>query len=68
MAAFGDGAIGCRLTGNLVYVKRILIVDDSPLIRHSLRSIFEMQQSEWAVCGEAENGSDGIDKAQKAAG
>ena len=46
-------------------MKRILIVDDSPLIRRSLRSIFETQQSEWAVCGEAENGSDGIDKAQK---
>ena len=45
-------------------MKRILIVDDNPLIRRSLRSVLEKQQPEWAVCGEAENGSDGIDKAQ----
>ena len=44
-------------------MKRILIVDDSPLIRRSVRLLFE-QQPDWAVCGEAENGSDGIDKAR----
>jgi DNA-binding NarL/FixJ family response regulator len=44
-------------------VKRILIVDDSHLIRRSVRSLLE-QQPDWAVCGEAENGSDGIDKAR----
>jgi DNA-binding NarL/FixJ family response regulator len=44
-------------------VKSILIVDDSPLIRRSLRTLFE-QQPDWAVCGEAENGCEGIDKAQ----
>jgi DNA-binding NarL/FixJ family response regulator len=48
---------------NLAYVKSILIVDDSPLIRRSLRTLFE-QQPDWAVCGEAENGCEGIDKAQ----
>jgi len=41
-------------------VKSILIVDDSPLIRRSLRTVFE-QQPDWAVCGEAE---EGIDKAK----
>jgi NarL family two-component system response regulator LiaR len=46
------------------YVKSILIVDDSPLIRRSLRNLFE-QQPDWAICGEAENGCEGIDKAQK---
>jgi DNA-binding NarL/FixJ family response regulator len=44
-------------------VKSILIVDDSPLIRRSLRTLFE-QQPDWAVCAEAENGCEGIDKAQ----
>jgi two-component system, NarL family, response regulator LiaR len=44
-------------------VKRILIVDDSPLIRSSLRVLLE-EQLGMAVA-EAENGSDGIDKAQK---
>ena len=44
-------------------MKRILIVDDSPLIRRSLRALLE-ERPDWAVCGEAENGCDGIDKAQ----
>jgi DNA-binding NarL/FixJ family response regulator len=45
-------------------VKSILIIDDSPIVRRSLRTLFE-QQPDWAVCGEAENGCEGIDKAQK---
>ena len=44
-------------------MKRILIVDDSPLIRSSLRVVLEEQLGMAVV--EAENGSDGIDKAQK---
>lgn len=44
-------------------MKRILIVDDSPLIRSGLRVLLE-EQLGMAVA-EAENGSDGIDKAQK---
>jgi DNA-binding NarL/FixJ family response regulator len=50
--------------GNLAYVKSILIVDDSPLIRRNLRNLLE-QQTGLAVCGEAENGLDGIAKAQE---
>jgi len=34
---------------------KILIVDDSPLIRCSLRRCFE-QSSDWEVCAETENG------------
>ena len=48
--------------GNLASVKFILIVDDSPLVRRCLRNLLE-RQSDWTVCGEAENGQDGIDKA-----
>jgi two-component system response regulator YesN len=44
-------------------VKSILIIDDSPLIRRSLRTVFE-QQPDWAVCGEAEDGYEAIDKAK----
>lgn len=44
-------------------MKSILIVDDSPLIRRTLRTVFE-QQPDWMVCGEAEDGCEGIDKAQ----
>ena len=40
----------------------ILIVDDNPFIRRSLRTVLQ-QQPEWKVCGEAENGREGIDKA-----
>lgn len=40
---------------------RILLVDDSPLIRKLLRSWIQ-QQPEWVVCGEAENGREGVDK------
>ena len=42
----------------------ILIVDDSPAIRHGLRSLVE-QQTDWKVCGEAENGRDGVDQAKR---
>ena len=43
-------------------MKKLLIVDDSPAIRLSLRTLLE-QQVDWRVCGEAENGREGIDKA-----
>jgi DNA-binding NarL/FixJ family response regulator len=39
----------------------ILIVDDSALIRRTLRSYIE-QNSDWQVCGEAENGRVAIEK------
>ncbi len=42
---------------------RILIVDDSSLIRKSLRTLFSAQP-DWTICGEAENGAAAIDKAQ----
>ena len=40
---------------------RILLVDDSELVRHSLRSCFE-QTVDWAVCGEAGDGREAIDQ------
>ena len=40
---------------------RILIVDDSALIRRSIRSIIE-GQTDWRVCGEAENGEIAVRK------
>jgi DNA-binding NarL/FixJ family response regulator len=42
-------------------MRRILIVDDSSMIRSSLRSWFE-RSPEWLVCGEAENGQMAIEK------
>lgn len=39
----------------------VLIVDDSPPIRRSLRAWLE-QRGEWKVCGEAENGAVAVEK------
>lgn len=41
----------------------ILIVDDSPVIRKTLRQTLEHHEG-WQVCGEAANGQEGIEKAQ----
>ena len=41
---------------------RILIADDSELMRVGMRSLMQ-SQSEWIVCGEAADGKDAVDKA-----
>jgi DNA-binding NarL/FixJ family response regulator len=43
---------------------RILVVDDSPLMRSCLRKMLE-QQGSWQVCCEASNGREAIDKVQQ---
>jgi two-component system response regulator NreC len=43
-------------------VKKLLIVDDSAAIRRSLRMLLH-DQADWEICGEAENGREGIAKA-----
>ena len=45
-------------------MRRILIADDSSLVRSSLRSWFE-KSSEWQVCGEAENGLVAVEKVEE---
>lgn len=42
----------------------ILIVDDSCVVRHALRSCIE-QTGDWQVCGEAENGKVAVKKVQE---
>jgi DNA-binding NarL/FixJ family response regulator len=44
-------------------LKSILIVDDSVIIRRALRTLLDKNR-DWEVCGEAENGQEGIDKAR----
>lgn len=44
--------------------KRILVVDDSAVIRQILRVAFE-DISGWEVCGEAENGWEAIEEARE---
>ena len=43
---------------------RILIVDDNPQVRNALRICLQMNQAH-EVCGEAENGHDGIELAKR---
>lgn len=43
---------------------RILIVDDSVLIRHSVRACVE-GNTDWEVCGEAENGQIAIEQVRQ---
>ena len=43
---------------------RILIVDDSPLVRQRLRDLLQ-QHPHWEVCGEAANGQDAIARARE---
>lgn len=46
------------------FVKFILIVDDNESIRQALCELFE-QESDFEVCGEAQNGKEAILKAQE---
>jgi DNA-binding NarL/FixJ family response regulator len=43
---------------------RILVVDDSELMRRSLRLLLE-QRDQWRVCSEATNGREAIEQAQQ---
>ena len=43
-------------------IRSVLIVDDNPVVRKALRNLF-MSESDFEVCGEAENGRQGIEKA-----
>jgi DNA-binding NarL/FixJ family response regulator len=43
---------------------RILVVDDIPAIRRSVRSYLE-NETDWVICGEAENGKVAIDRVQE---
>ena len=44
--------------------KCILIADDSPIIRKTLRETLEREHA-WQVCGEATDGREAIEKAQQ---
>lgn len=43
---------------------RILIADDSALVRQQLRSLLEMNQ-DWEVCGEAADGREAVEKVRQ---
>jgi AmiR/NasT family two-component response regulator len=43
--------------------KCILLVDDSAIVRHGVRHMFEAHG--YLICGEAENGKEAIEQAEK---
>ena len=43
---------------------KILVVDDAPAIRRSMRLYLE-QEGDWTICGEAENGKVAIDRVRE---
>ena len=43
---------------------RILIADDSEMIRHALNDLLAKDSDQWAVCGEVNNGEDAVREAQ----
>ena len=43
---------------------RILVVDDIPAIRRSMRLYLE-QEADWVICGKAENGKVAVDRVQE---
>ena len=47
----------------MTFLKSVLIVDDSAVVRHGLCELFK-RESDFEVCGEAENGKEAIAKAQ----
>jgi len=48
----------------LPMAKTVLIVDDNALIRQALCEMFK-READFEVCGEAENGREAIEKAQR---
>jgi DNA-binding NarL/FixJ family response regulator len=44
--------------------RKILVVDDNPLIRNVIRSSIE-QRTTWRICDEAENGQEAIAKVEE---
>jgi AmiR/NasT family two-component response regulator len=51
-------------SGSLCIVHSLLIVDDNALIRRQLRQVFD-GQSDFHVCGEAENGRKAVQVAEE---
>jgi DNA-binding NarL/FixJ family response regulator len=54
----------CRWRRLRVTTLRILIVDDHAVVRRGVRALLESHQ-DWEVCGEATNGRDAVEAAQR---
>ena len=60
----GCGQFPLRPSIGMAMAKRVLVADDSPLIRKMLCELFE-REDDYDVCAEAKNGQEAIDLALK---
>jgi CheY-like chemotaxis protein len=51
------------MAGDLLHPRAVLIVDDNPPLRKAICDLFA-HAADFAICGEAENGEDAIEKAR----
>src|ERR1700722_7661894 len=63
LRSYAEAMVGLGAGPNISPV-RILVVDDSELMRRCLRNLLE-QQDQWCVCSEATNGREAIEKAEQ---
>ena len=56
----------CRLASNAQFMTRILVADDSELVRRGIGRLLQ-EHEDWSVCGEAVDGQDAIEKAHQLA-
>ena len=61
--SYAEAMVGLGAGPNISPV-RILLVDDSELMRRCLRNLLE-QQNPWWVCTEATNGREAIERAEQ---
>jgi DNA-binding NarL/FixJ family response regulator len=62
--SFGDFSIQGNTAGTANATARILIADDSSLVRQQLRAVLELTP-DWEVCGEAADGREAVEKARQ---
>src|SRR5690242_17209547 len=41
--------------------KRVLLVDDQPLVRKGIRALLHNSRPDWEICGEAGNGKEALE-------
>jgi DNA-binding NarL/FixJ family response regulator len=61
---FGDFSVRGDTAGTAKATARILIADDSPLVRQQLRALLEVNP-DWEVCGEAGDGREAVEKTRQ---
>lgn len=61
---FGDFSVHGDMARTAKATARILIADDSALVRQQLRALLEINP-DWEVCGEAQDGHEAVEKTRQ---